>query len=192
MSISAINNGVTAPPPPQQFQQVRNDFQSLQQALSQGDLTAAQQAYSAIQTDQGGRQPPANSPLANDFNAIGQALQSGDLTGAQKAFASLQSDFQSVRASRGGGRHRGGGHGGGGSDDGDDSSSSNASKTVTNEVTATNADGTQTVTTTYSDGSTSTQTQPNPNPTVSQNPLAANGGQLSVLLTAQEQQALKG
>jgi len=188
MSISPING---APPPPQQFQQVRNDFQSLQQALSQGDLTAAQQAFTQIQTDQGGRQPPANSPLASDFNALGQALQSGDLTGAQKAFASLQSDAQTLRASRGGG-HRRGHHGGGNDGDGDDgSSSSSSSKTVTNEVTTTNADGTQTVTTTYSDGSTSTQTQPNPNP-VSQNPLAANGGQLSVLLTAQEQQGLKG
>lgn len=177
----------------QQFQQVRDDFSSLSQALSNGNLTAAQKAYASIQQDQqNGPQPPANSPIASAFNQLGQALQSGDLAGAQQAFANIQSQFQNKRAGRGG--HHGGG-GAAPSDDGSDSSdpssvlssSDSSDKTVSSEVTTTNADGTLTVTTTYSDGTTSTSQEPNPTPTVSKNPLdGSNSGQLSVLLNAQE------
>lgn len=68
------------------YQQRRQSFEALAQALQSNDLTAAQQAYaSLVQNTPGGTIPP-NSPLAQ----IGQALQSNDLTAAQNAFATLQ------------------------------------------------------------------------------------------------------
>jgi hypothetical protein len=184
MSIDAISANR------QQFQQARDNYQTLAQALQNGNLTAAQKAYGSIQQEQqnGGPQPPADSPIATAFNDLGQALQSGDLSGAQQAFSSLQDAFQSLRKS--GGHH--GPHGSHAPDDDQDSSDAatstdNAQKTVASEVTTTNANGTLTVTTTYTDGSTSSTTEPNPNPTVSKSALfSANSGQLAVLLNAQE------
>jgi hypothetical protein len=174
----------------QQFQQTRTDYQALAQALNAGNLSAAQKAYDSLQQDQqNGPQPPAGSQVANDFSALGQALQSGDLSGAQGAFSSLQTDMQSARRAHRGGGHHGGG--GGGQDVDPDSSSAsstdNSQKTIANEVTTQNANGTVTITTTYTDGTTSTQTNPNPNPVVPGSPLATNSAQLSVLLGAQQQ-----
>ena len=64
----------------------------------------------------------------------------------------------------------------------------NAEKTIANEVTTVNDNGTITVNTTYSDGTTLTVTNANPpRPAISQNPLAANNGQLTTLLKAQQQ-----
>ncbi len=185
MSVSSISAPGQNP-----YLQIKSDFQTLSQALKNGDLTAAQKAYDAIQQDrqngpQGANGPATNGPLSADFTALGKALQSGDLAGAQQAFSSLQSDAQALRQSRGGKGHHG--HGGG-DQDGGDSSSDTAQKTVADEVTTTNADGTVTVTTTYTDGTTSAATEPNPNPTISQSPLASgNTAQLATLLNAQEQ-----
>ncbi len=68
------------------YQQRRQSFEALAQALQSNDLSAAQQAYaSLVQHTPGGTIPP-NSPLAQ----IGQALQSNDLSAAQNAFATLQ------------------------------------------------------------------------------------------------------
>ncbi|HEU5406807.1 MAG TPA: hypothetical protein VFU48_03510 [Nitrospira sp.] len=68
------------------YQQRRQSFEALAQALQSNDLNAAQQAYaSLVQNTPGGAIPP-NSPLAQ----IGQALQSNDLPAAQNAFATLQ------------------------------------------------------------------------------------------------------
>jgi hypothetical protein len=80
------------------FQTRQSDVQQLGQALQNGDLAGAQQAFNAIS------QLGQNGPFASgdafrvsqreqDFNAIGQALQSGDLAGAQSAFAQFQNDF---------------------------------------------------------------------------------------------------
>lgn len=68
------------------FQQRRQNFEALAQALQSNDLTGAKQAYSALTQNNPGGTPPPNSPLAQ----IGQALQSNDLSGAQNAFATLQ------------------------------------------------------------------------------------------------------
>jgi hypothetical protein len=81
------------------FQTRQGDLQQLGQDLQSGDLTDAQQEFSAIQT------LAQSGPFANgdafyvnqrqqDFNAIGQALQSGNLTAAQQAFSELQSTFK--------------------------------------------------------------------------------------------------
>jgi hypothetical protein len=80
------------------FQQRRTDMQQLSQDLQSGNLTAAQQDFSALQT-LGQSGPFANGDVfkasnrEQDFSAIGQALQSGDLAGAQQALAQLQSTF---------------------------------------------------------------------------------------------------
>jgi hypothetical protein len=182
MSVSSISGSSQNP-----YLQIKSDFQTLSQALKSGDLDAAQQAYSAIQQDQQSSQHPINSQLSADFTALGNALQSGDLAGAQQAFSSLQSNAQALRQSRGGKGHHDHASSGGDQDD-SSSSTSDAQKTVADEVSTTNADGTITVTTTYTDGTTSATTEPNPNPVVSQSPLStSNAGQLSVLLNAQEQ-----
>jgi len=85
------------------FQARQSDLQQLGQALQSGDLAAAKQEYSAIQS-LGQSGPFANgdpfkvSQREQDFAAIGQALQSGDLTGAQQAFAQLKGTFQHQRS----------------------------------------------------------------------------------------------
>jgi len=83
----------------QAFFQTRNsDVQQLGQALQNGDLAGAQQAFSTL-TQLGQEGPFKNgdtfrvSQREQDFNAIGQALQNGDLAGAQAAFTTLQSTF---------------------------------------------------------------------------------------------------
>jgi hypothetical protein len=68
------------------YQQRRQSFEALAQALQSNDLTAAKQAYTALaQTIPSGAGQP-NNPFAQ----IGQALQSNDLPAAQNAFAALQ------------------------------------------------------------------------------------------------------
>jgi hypothetical protein len=104
MTTSGIASGTSAAYAPNQaaFQQRKQDFKSLSDALSSGDLTAAQQAYAALQKDapklvngsgQAGSQTGqqgGGSSRQNAFAALGQALQSGDLSGAQQAFSQLQ------------------------------------------------------------------------------------------------------
>lgn len=90
-------------------QQKRLDFEQLAQALQNGNLGGAQQAYSALDQllsassqSQGStgnnQQGSQNNPFSTDLSAVGQALKSGDLAGAQKAFAQLQADIQAFRS----------------------------------------------------------------------------------------------
>jgi len=84
------------------FAQRRQDFQSLAQALSVGDLSAAQSAFSALQQTfpaagqdqsvQGGSSP--SQSMQSAIQALGQALSQGNLPAAQNAFASLQQGLQ--------------------------------------------------------------------------------------------------
>ena len=87
--------------------QFKQDFKQLASSLQSGDLTGAQQAYSALQQLQqsnqaGGQSSNAqqasstNNPIQNDFAALGSALQSGDLSGAQSAFSQLQTDMKAA------------------------------------------------------------------------------------------------
>jgi TolA-binding protein len=99
----------------------KNDIDAIGKALSSGDLTGAQQAFSNLQSL---GQPSAPSgygstngnssadPITNDFNNLSSALQSGDLKSAQAAFKQLQSDLSSgdstdVTAQTGYGGHYG-------------------------------------------------------------------------------------
>jgi hypothetical protein len=97
MSTSAVSSSTLSQQ--QQLHQyllTRNsDLQQLGQALSQGNLSAAQTAFNNIVT-LGQNGPFANgdpffkSQREQDFNAVGQALQNGDLAGAQQAFTTLK------------------------------------------------------------------------------------------------------
>ena len=110
--ISAITNAYHAYQTSGQnkYAQVRQGFQGLASALEAGNLTAAQNAFAALQQllpnsstgiqTQTGQQGSNQNPFATDLNAVGQALQSGKLADAQKAFAKLKQDMQSVQ-----GRH---------------------------------------------------------------------------------------
>jgi len=98
--------------------QFSTDLGALQTALQSGDLSGAQKAFAALQSDmqqmrqtQGGQQAQkthhhhhhhgggaqnAQNTTSNPFSdlaAVGSALQNGDLSGAQKAFATLQQDM---------------------------------------------------------------------------------------------------
>ena len=69
------------------WQQRRQSFDALSQALQSGDMTAAQQAFSSLSsTFPAGITNDPNSPLAK----LGQALKSGDLSAAQSAFAEIR------------------------------------------------------------------------------------------------------
>jgi len=74
-----------------QWSPANNPFQQLSQALSSGNLSAAQQAYTQLQQNAPqGSQSSQGNPGQSAFAALGQALQSGNLAGAQSAFAQIQ------------------------------------------------------------------------------------------------------
>lgn len=84
------------------FQQRRQDFSQLAQALQNGDLSGAQQAYADLQSLQQSQSGSTSnskingSPIQNDFMALGQALSSGNLSQAQSDFTQLQNDIKSA------------------------------------------------------------------------------------------------
>jgi soluble cytochrome b562 len=113
MSISGISSSTTNP---NQAANSQTNFQTLNQlfsAVSSGNLSDAQQAYSTLsdlQSSGQGPSPTSNTPLAQTLNQIGQALQNGDISGAQQALSSLQQSQQTQPAHGG---HHHGHHGGG-------------------------------------------------------------------------------
>jgi len=116
MSVSSISTPTTSPQQWQNvFQQQRQDFNQLAQALQSGDLEGAQKAFANLQSLQPSNGPNSNSsanPIQNDFAALGQALSSGNLSQAQSDFSQLQSDlksgFQNLPGTQAaGGAHRG-------------------------------------------------------------------------------------
>jgi hypothetical protein len=97
MLTAAVSANLLSQVSPDYFQQRRADLQQLGKDLQSGNLSAAQQDFSAIQTlAQSGPFGGDSFKLSNrqqDFAAIGQALQAGDLAGAQAAYSQLQSTF---------------------------------------------------------------------------------------------------
>ena len=88
MTISAISSSNASSI--SSFQQDRQAFNQLTNALQSGDLTAAQNAYNTLASSP---MAQGNSPFAQAIQQIGQDLQSGDpasLADAQKVLASLQ------------------------------------------------------------------------------------------------------
>ena len=112
MSISGISNPATNPNQAAGSQtNFRQSLNQLFSAVSSGNLSDAQQAYSTLsdlQSSGQGPLPTSNTPLAQTLNQIGQALQNGSISGAQAALASLQQTQQAH-----GGHHHHGHHGGG-------------------------------------------------------------------------------
>jgi hypothetical protein len=121
MSISSVSSASTLLQQTSQvsaFKQIRQDFQTLSQALASGNLSAAQQAYATLQSDmqnvqsaQSTQQSSQTSQsgqatIQSDLSAVGQALSSGNLTAAQSAFATLQQDMQSAQQSGQSHHHR--------------------------------------------------------------------------------------
>ena len=96
-SISGISSGTNLYQ--SQFKQVVQDFSSLQNDLSSGNLSTAQQAYTSLTKDLAsvrqteGIQTGGTSQINTDLAAVGSALQSGDLSGAQSAFSKLMQDL---------------------------------------------------------------------------------------------------
>jgi hypothetical protein len=76
-------------------------WQSLEQSLAQGNLTAAAsafKAYSQLNPAQttSGSSSSASSQLSTDMAALGSAIGSGNLSTAQSAFATVESDLKSA------------------------------------------------------------------------------------------------
>ena len=110
MSVSSVS--ATPPPfqPKPQDTAFRSAIQSLTSAISSGDLTSAQKAYSTLTTlqQQAGAPPAgpdgAQNPFSQLLTKIGGDLSSGNISGAQSDLASFQKAAASHHH-----RHHGGG-----------------------------------------------------------------------------------
>lgn len=105
-SVSSTNNAYQTSSVQDNLKQARQDFQNLAGALQSGDLSGAQNAFSALQQimqsvpASGQTQSQGNSTqnqLSTDMTALAKALQSGDMSSAQDAFKKLQQDMQVAR-----------------------------------------------------------------------------------------------
>ena len=110
MSISAVstNSNYWSNSSNSVGQQSQQDFQELGQALQSGNLSGAQQAFSALQqlmpnasssNSQTQTLPPltGTNSISNDLSALTQAIQSGNQTDAQTDLTKLTQDLQSVK-----------------------------------------------------------------------------------------------
>lgn len=88
MSISGVSSASVSQLPQQDSQ--RQSLLALTKAIDSGDLSGAQQAYSALTNSQNGSAPDPNSPLGQALSQIGQDLQSGDIGGAQQTLTTLR------------------------------------------------------------------------------------------------------
>jgi outer membrane protein assembly factor BamD (BamD/ComL family) len=99
--------GVAAPThqnAPSNFEQIKNEFQQLGQDLQSGNLTQAQQDYTALSQNVQGAAQSNTNPVLQAFNQLGTDLQSGNLQAAQKDYTTLQQDVQQ-NAARAGAHH---------------------------------------------------------------------------------------
>jgi len=98
ISASGLSQSILASSDSNQLQQT---VQSLQKALTSGDLEGAQSAFQMLQQisqqleTASGNSSSSTSPLSTDLAALGSALNSGDFTTAQSAFATVQKDLKS-------------------------------------------------------------------------------------------------
>ena len=74
-------------------QQQRTEFQQLTQALQSGNLSNAQQAFSAL-TNSAKKSGLQSLQLTQDLSKLGSALGSGNLTSARQAYSSIQQNLQ--------------------------------------------------------------------------------------------------
>jgi hypothetical protein len=78
--------------------QTQQTWQTLQQSLSTGNISAAQKAFNSYQQltknlTQISGSSSASTQLTTDMTALGKALTAGDLSAAQSAFATVQKDM---------------------------------------------------------------------------------------------------
>jgi len=92
--------------------QFRSDFASLLSAVKSGDMSAAQQALTAVQKDQGAagatyssQSTQGKGPLSNDIQSLFTAVQQGDSSAAQQALTQFQTDAHQQMQSRAAGGH---------------------------------------------------------------------------------------
>ncbi len=76
-------------------------WQSLEQSLAQGNLSAAQSAfntYSQLNPSPASSSGSSSAPsqLSTDMAALGSAIGAGDLSSAQSAFATVESDLKTA------------------------------------------------------------------------------------------------
>ena len=77
-------------------------WQSLEQSLNSGNLTAAQSAFNTYNqlnqsaSSTSGSSSSSTSQLSTDMKALGSAISSGDLSTAQSAFATVANDLKST------------------------------------------------------------------------------------------------
>jgi soluble cytochrome b562 len=97
MSISAISTTPTFQPNQQQ-NTVRQDFQTLTQALQSGNLQDAKTAYATLMQDMPSSNANGSNGSGNSFQqaiaSIGSALQSGNLQDAQQALQTMQTQMK--------------------------------------------------------------------------------------------------
>jgi iron uptake system EfeUOB component EfeO/EfeM len=95
MSISAISSSNPlnqADTLQKNNQQQRTEFQQLTQALQSGNLTNAQNAFSAL-TKSATSSGVQSLQLTQDLSRLGAALQSGDFSKARQAYSSVQQNL---------------------------------------------------------------------------------------------------
>ena len=85
MTISAISSFSASQT--SNYQNYRQAFSQLANALQSGDLDAAKSAYDTLKSSPAAQ---GTGPFAQALQQIGNALDSNDLDGAQKALATLQ------------------------------------------------------------------------------------------------------
>jgi hypothetical protein len=115
MTISNVGSATSTPPAASQntFTQSFNDFKSIGTSIQSGDLTTAQNALTAFQSDlqnTTGKNPVSqlfsnNSKLGDDLTSLQTALKSNNAAGAQSAYKTLVQDMQGAMKTQAPQRH---------------------------------------------------------------------------------------
>lgn len=102
-SAAAATSSTANNPMQQAFAQLAKDLQSGNLSAAQQDFTAIQQAMQSASAAHGhhhhhhsesSSESSSDNPISQLFSQLGQDLQSGNLTAAQQDFTSLQQQFQ--------------------------------------------------------------------------------------------------
>jgi outer membrane protein assembly factor BamD (BamD/ComL family) len=104
ISASSFFAGLHSTAVQNKFQQIQKGFQQLGQDLQSGNLSQAQNDFSALQPLLPSQQQNAatstqsttqsSSPVSQTFAQLAQDLKTGNLSAAQSDFATLQQDFR--------------------------------------------------------------------------------------------------
>ena len=89
-------NTQTAQNTPSTFQQIKAEFLRLGQDLQSGNLTEAQQDFSALSQNFPQASQTGGNPVLQAFTQLGKDLQAGNLQAAQQDYSTVQQDAQQV------------------------------------------------------------------------------------------------